>query len=140
MARITVVIPKAHVPAIRDALRSSHAAISEEVQDLRATSQRSPALTCHVKRLAELCSLLDQLADDTREIDRAITGDYGPLRTAACDALVTAIEQLDAVAHSYWRHDASAARLDDRLQTVTERVELLSALRAANDDPPATAS
>lgn len=134
MPRITVRIPQARIDAVRKGLRTSHAVIAEDLDHARRERPSSPHVAASAARLAELCTLLDQLRHPSSR-GQTITGDYEPLHAAVCDALVTAIEQLGCAAHSHWTQRANLSRVRRRLGAVAGCVALLERLertRAGN--------
>ncbi len=133
MTRVTVAIPKARVAAVRKGLRTSHAVIAEDLNHARRERAPSSHLASSAARLAELCTLLDQLRHPSSR-GQTVTGDYEPLRAAVCDALVTAIEQLGCAAHSHWNQRANLSRLRRRLGAVAGCVALLERLEQARAD------
>jgi len=130
MPRITVRIPRARVDAVRKGLRTSHAVVAEDLAHARRERPRSPHVAPTAARLAELCTLLDQLSHPTRR-GATVTGEYEPLHAAVCDALVTAIEELACAAHCHWTQRANLSRVRRRLGTVAGCVALLGRLERA---------
>ncbi len=130
MPRITVRIPRARIDAVRKGLRTSHAVVAEDLDHARRQRPRSRHVAPATARLAELCTLLDQLSHPTRR-GATVTGEYEPLRAAVCDALVTAIEELSCAAHSHWTHRANLNRVRQRLGVVAGCVALLERLEQA---------
>ena len=130
MTRVTVAIPKARIDAVRNGLRTSHGVVAEDLDHARRERPQSPYVAASAARLAELCTLLDQLRHPSSR-GQTITGDYEPLHAAVCDALVTAIEQLGCAAHSHWNQRANLSRLRRRLGAVAGCVALLERLEQA---------
>jgi hypothetical protein len=130
MAQVTIAIPKARVDAVRDGLRTSHAVVAEDLDHARRERAPSSRLASSAARLAELCTLLDQLRHPSAR-GQTITGEYELLHAAVCDALVTAIEQLACAAHSHWNQRANLSRVRRRLGVVAGCVALLERLEQA---------
>jgi hypothetical protein len=130
VTRVTVVIPKARVDAVRNGLRTSHGVVAEDLDHVRRERPDSPHLAASAARLAELCILLDQLRHPSAR-GQTVTGDYEPLRVAVCDALVTAIEELACAAHSHWNQRPTLSRVRRRLGAVAGCVALLERLEQA---------
>jgi hypothetical protein len=130
MTRVTIAIPKSRVDAVREGLRTSHAVIAEDLRHARRERPRPAHVGPTTARLAELCTLLDQLSHPTRRGAR-VTGEYEPLRAAICDALVTAIEELACAAHSHWNQRSNLSRVRRRLGAVAGCVALLERLEQA---------
>jgi hypothetical protein len=130
MPRITIRIPQARIKAVRKGLRTSHAVVAEDLAHTRRHNPCSPHIRSAAARLAELCTLLDQLRHATSR-GTTITGEYEPLHAAACDALVTAIEQLSCAAHSHWNQRPNLRRLRRRLGAVAGCVALLERIERA---------
>jgi hypothetical protein len=130
MTRVTVAIPKARVDAVRRGLRTSHGVVAEDLDHARREHGPSSPVAASAARLAELCTLLDQLRHPSSR-GQTVTGDYEPLHAAVCDALVTAIEQLACAAHSHWNQRANLSRLRRRLGAVAGCFALLERLEQA---------
>lgn len=130
MTRVTIAIPKARVDAVREGLRTSHAVIAEDLAQARRDRPRSPHVAPTTRRLAELCTLLDQLSHPPKR-GVTVTGEYEPLHAAVCDALITAIEELACAAHSHSNQRPNLSRVRRRLGAAAGCVALLERLEQA---------
>jgi hypothetical protein len=130
MTRVTAAIPKARVAAVRNGLWTSHGVVAEDLDHARRERPQSPYVAASAARLAELCTLLDQLRHPSSR-GQTVTGDYEPLHAAVCDALVTTIEELACATHSRWNQRANLSRLRQRLGAVVGCVALLEHLEQA---------
>jgi hypothetical protein len=128
--RTTVEIPGHQVDAIRRGLLASHEAIAEEVELVGREQSQGDAtaageLAGLQQQLLALEQLIEQLPASGAVGHQTVTGAREPLRIAACDALVSTIEELGSHAHDYWRQERTLDQLGCSLEATREYLVLL---------------
>jgi hypothetical protein len=131
--RTTVEIPEHQVDAIRRGLLASHEAVAEEVELVERDQSSGAAAAAEEladlqQQLLALEQLIEQLPASEGMGHQTVTGAREPLRIAACDALVSTIEELGSHAHDYWRQERTLDQLGCSLEATGEYLTLLRAI------------